>query len=151
MPGVAWWQPRSPLPPECLQRQEEACIWKEATSGEKGAEDKKKYYRRISVIKQTPTDQRAQGKGCELIWQRQAEVVMRAGTKGQGGHLWKVYYLQILCFPLMGNFTTISWGLLQIKTNGDSDSWLRSGYCSLNCSCDKQSVTSTQPRRHPEG
>lgn len=23
--------------------------------------------------------------------------------------------------------------------------------CSLNCSCDKQSVTSTQPRRHPEG
>lgn len=53
---------------------------------------------------------------------------MRAGTKGQGGHLWKLYYLQILGFPLMGNFTTISWGLVQIKTNGDPDSWLRSGY-----------------------
>lgn len=29
----------------------------------------------------------------------------------------------------MGNFRTISWGLVQIKTNGDPDSWLRSGYC----------------------
>lgn len=54
---------------------------------------------------------------------------MRAGKKGQGGHLWKLYYLQILGFPLMGNFTTISWGLVQIKTNGDPDSWLKSGYC----------------------
>lgn len=54
---------------------------------------------------------------------------MRAGKEGQGGHLWKLYYLQILGFPLMGNFTTISWGLVQIKTNGDPDSWLKSGYC----------------------
>lgn len=54
---------------------------------------------------------------------------MRAGAKGQGGHLGRLYYLQILCFPLMGNLTTISWGLVQIKTNRDSDSWLRSGYC----------------------
>lgn len=54
---------------------------------------------------------------------------MRAGAKGQAGHLGRLYYLQILCFPLMGNLTTISWGLVQIKTNGDSDSWLRSGYC----------------------
>lgn len=92
----------------------------------KGSQGQKKYYRCIRVIKQTPTDQRAQGKGCELIWQRQAEVVMRAG---QGGHLWKLYYLQILGFPLMGNFTTVSWGFVQIKTNGDPDSWLRSGYC----------------------
>lgn len=29
----------------------------------------------------------------------------------------------------MGNFRTISWGLVQIKTNGDPDSWLRCGYC----------------------
>lgn len=107
----------------------------------KGNRRQKKYYRCIRVIKQTPTDQRAQGKGCELIWQRQAEVVMRAGTKGQGGHLWKVYYLQILGFPLMGNFTTISWGLVQIKTNGDPDSWLRSGYC--------KTQTHTQNRVRP--
>jgi len=26
--------------PKCLQRQEEACIWKEATSGERGTKDK---------------------------------------------------------------------------------------------------------------
>lgn len=44
-------------------------------------------------------------------------------------HLGNLYYLQILCLPLMGNFRTISWGLVQIKTNGDPDSWLRSGYC----------------------
>lgn len=49
--------------------------------------------------------------------------------QGPGGHRGKLYYLQILCFPLMGNFRTISWGLVQIKTNGESDSWLRSGYC----------------------
>lgn len=29
----------------------------------------------------------------------------------------------------MGNFRTISWGFVQIKTNGEPDSWLRSGYC----------------------
>lgn len=49
--------------------------------------------------------------------------------RGLGGHLGKFYYLQILCFPLMGNFRTISWGFVQIKTNGEPDSWLRSGYC----------------------
>jgi len=77
-------------------------------------------------------------------------VVRRAGKKGQGGYLWKLYYLQILGFPLMGNFTTISWGLVQIKTNGDPDSWLKSGYCETqthaqnsqtNCSgCEKIST-----------
>jgi hypothetical protein len=36
-------------------------------------------------------------------------------------------YLQILGFPLIGNFTTISWGFLQMKTNEESDSWLMSG------------------------
>lgn len=41
MPGAARWQPRGSLPPKCLQGQEEACIWKEATSGERGAKDKK--------------------------------------------------------------------------------------------------------------
>ena len=37
--------------------------------------------------------------------------------------------LQILCFPFMGNFTTSSWGLVQMKTKGEADSSQVSGNC----------------------
>lgn len=42
---------------------------------------------------------------------------------------WKKTDLQILCFPFMGNFTSSSWGLVQMKTNGEADSSQVSGNC----------------------
>lgn len=42
---------------------------------------------------------------------------------------WKEENLQILCFPFMGNFTSSSWGLVQMKTNGEPDSSQVSGNC----------------------
>lgn len=56
---------------------------------------------------------------------------------------------QILCWPLMGNLTRSSCGLVQMKTNGESDS--PSGYCSRYSSCPSTSNKSTQPRRQPVG